>query len=121
MSNQPDNSEKLLMGAFARVDQKALGFALGVWAGTALFLATIILVLKDGYPVGPTLGLLSQYFPGYTVTWTGSLVGLLYGFVSGFSTGWLIAFLRNSCIFAFIHITKLKSEMHSLNDYIDNP
>src|SRR5689334_16109729 len=86
---------QLLLQAFARLDRRAFGAAVGVWFGAGTFGATIVLVLEGGSPVGPDLGLLSQYFIGYSVTWTGSLVGLLYGFVAGFCLGWFVAFLRN--------------------------
>jgi hypothetical protein len=33
--------------------------------------------------LGHTLGLLSALYPGYSVTYLGSVVGLVYGLVSG--------------------------------------
>ena len=56
----------------------------GLLGGATLCVATLWLVLKGGHPVGPHLGLLGQFFIGYTVTPLGSLVGLMYGFVTGF-------------------------------------
>jgi hypothetical protein len=112
-------SEALLRSAFARLDRLALGISLGAWSGFALFFATAVLVIKGGPPIGPTLGLLNQYFPGYTVTWTGSLLGLGYGFVSGFVIGWLVAFLRNLAISAYLHVIKLKSHFTSMSQFLD--
>jgi len=91
--------EEELARVFMRVDGGALGLATGVVGGVGLFVATLVLVLKGGTVIGPTLGLLSQYFPGYSVTALGSLVGLFYGFVSGFLAGWLFATLRNAIMF----------------------
>jgi hypothetical protein len=71
------------------------GTVLGILAGTALFLATLWLVLKDGPHPGPHLALLSQYFPGYSVSLAGSLVGFLYAFAAGFLTGALLGFVYN--------------------------
>ena len=45
--------------------------------------------------VGPTLGLLSNFFPGYSVTWSGSVVGLFYGALSGAVAGFVLAFIYN--------------------------
>jgi hypothetical protein len=92
-------AEKELTRVFLRVDRVALGFATGVLGGVGLFVATLALVLMGGPVVGPTLGLLGQYFPGYSVTPLGSAVGLLYGFTSGFLSGWLFAALRNAIMF----------------------
>ncbi len=91
--------EEELARVFMRVDRVALGLATGVVAGLGLFVATLALALKGGPEVGPTLELLGQYFPGYSVSALGSLTGLFYGFVSGFVLGWLFATLRNAIMF----------------------
>ena len=114
-------TNKLIVQSLARLDQTALGFALGTLLAVAVFLATNILVLKGGEVVGPNLVLLNQYFIGYTVTFAGSLIGLFYGFVSGFILGWLIAFLRNSIITLYLAVLKLRQSMLAVNDFIDNP
>ena len=98
--------EEALPRVFAKLDRAAFGFSLGTMAGILLALATLVLVLKGGETVGPNLQLLSQYFPGYSVTTQGSLLGLAYGFVSGFIGGWGFACLRNAAMFltmVFIH------------------
>ena len=77
--------EEELTRVFMRIDRVALGLAAGAVGGLGLFLATLVLVLRGGPVIGPTLGLLGQYFPGYSVTAWGSLVGLFYGYVSGFA------------------------------------
>ena len=99
-----------LEGAIARVfpklDRVAFGLSLGLVAGTLLLFATLVLVLKGGDVVGPNLRLLNQYFPGYSVTVTGSFFGLAYGLVSGFIGGWSFALVRNAALFitmALIH------------------
>ena len=88
--------EGALARVFLRLDRLAFGLSLGITSGLLLFLATIILVLKGGGAVGPNLQLLSQYFPGYSVTLSGSVLGLGYGFVSGFVAGGGFAFLRTA-------------------------
>jgi hypothetical protein len=115
------SSERLLLQTFARLDAKALGVAVGVWSGSTIFATTIFLLIKGGSPIGPTLGLLSQYFSLYTVTWGGSIVGFAYGLVFGFLIGWSIAFLRNLLVSVYLHLAKLKAYMSSANDFLDNP
>ena len=63
--------------------------------GSGLFLATAWLVVKGGPTVGPTLGLLSAYYPGYSVTWAGAFVGFVYGALTGAALGWCVATLYN--------------------------
>jgi hypothetical protein len=64
--------------------------------GVGLLVATLWLVIKGGENVGQNLNLLSNYFPGYSVTWSGSLIGLFYGGLSGAALGWTVARLYNA-------------------------
>jgi chromate transport protein ChrA len=48
--------------------------------------------------VGPTLGLLSNYFPGYSVTWVGAFVGFAYAAVVGALLGWALAMIYNRIV-----------------------
>ena len=52
-------------------------------------------MLRDGPGAGPHLSLLSQYFPGYSVTILGSLVGFFYAFVVGAAAGTLVSAIYN--------------------------
>jgi glycosyltransferase involved in cell wall biosynthesis len=89
------STRKILSEAFARLDAVALGASVGSLWGGGICAATVILLLKGGDHVGPNLALLGQFFPGYDVSWTGTLIGLLYGFVMGFLFGFSFAFSRN--------------------------
>jgi len=89
------SEEEAIERVVVRLNAVLTGMVLGFLAGMALFLATIWLVLKDGPNPGPHLALLSQYFPGYTVSLAGSLVGFLYAFAAGFLTGALLGFAYN--------------------------
>jgi cell shape-determining protein MreD len=116
-----DGADKLIIQSLAKLDALALGIAVGTLCGLVIFLATNVLIFKGGEEIGPNLALLSQYFVGYEVTETGSLIGLIYGFIFGFITGSLIAFLRNAVVGVYLHLLKLKSRISAVNDFIDNP
>jgi hypothetical protein len=104
---------------FPRLDRVALAGAVGATTGLSLFLATMALVLKGGVVVGPTLGLLGQYFPGYTVTPAGALVGLLYGVVVGGGVGWSFAFLRNATLLFYVALARRRVERGLLRRFLE--
>lgn len=79
--------DEVLKKAIAHLNATLLGTVLGLIMGFGLFLATMILVLKGGSAVGQHLSLLSQFFPGYSVTLLGSIIGFFYAFVIGFLIG----------------------------------
>ena len=87
--------EELLRKAVLRFNGWLVGLIFGLICGIGLFLATNILVLKEGKQVGPHLILLAQFFPGYRVTFMGSLVGFLYAAVVGFAIGWVLGAVYN--------------------------
>ena len=94
---QTKEEEKLFSGVL-RFNAKALGLVLGLLCGLALFVATNWLVIKGGDRVGPHLGLLSQYFIGYRVTFLGSFIGFFYGFAVGTLSGAFIGWLYNKIV-----------------------
>jgi hypothetical protein len=104
-------SDVALVRTFARLHAIALGISCGILTGSGIMAATVILLLKGGNQVGRNLVLLAQYFPGYSVTWTGSLVGAGYGLLVGFILGWLLASLRNFILAAYLHCIKLWSNL----------
>ncbi len=81
-----------------RINARAWGIAVGLLLGVGLFMATIVLVLRGGDPVGPHLSLLGIYFPGYRVTFLGSLIGFVYAFVLGYGIGRLIGAVYNRIV-----------------------
>lgn len=93
MSRDPDGAS--LRQSLIRLNRSVLALTLGFLGGSGLLLATLWLVIKGGPHVGAHLGLLSQFFYGYTVTFRGSLIGFLYGFVIGHVAGWIIATVYN--------------------------
>jgi hypothetical protein len=87
-----------LRRAVARLNERAWGITVGLLCGFGLFIATNILVLKGGPDVGPHLSLLSVYFPGYRVTFVGSVIGFVYMFVVGYAVGRLIGAVYNRMV-----------------------
>ncbi len=104
---------------FPRVDGVALGAATGVVAGALLCLATLVLVWKGGPVVGPTLGLLAQFLPGYSVTAAGSLIGLAYGALGGFVAGWGFAVIRNLTLFLSLSFLRRRAQRHLLKRFLE--
>ena len=117
-----DNTEEVLKEAvsraFPKLDRVALGLSLGTVSSILLFVVTLFLVLKGGDIVGPNLVLLGNYFPGYTVTASGSVLGLAYGFFTGFLGGWGFAFLRNAVVFLYIAIIHRRAEWALLRELL---
>ena len=92
-------SEEALVREVIRLSRNVLGLTLGILFAGGIFLATNILVLKDGPNVGAHLQLLNQFFPGYRVTLLGSLIGAAYSFAAGYISGWIIATVYNWVVF----------------------
>jgi hypothetical protein len=87
--------EAIVLTRMVRLNARVQGVVIGLMVGGGIFLATNWLVLKGGEVVGPHLALLGQFFIGYRVTFTGSLIGAAYGFVCGFIVGGLVATMYN--------------------------
>ena len=90
-----NREEEILERAVIRLNAKLLGTVFGLILGFGLFAATMILIVKGGKNTGAHLGLLSQFFPGYSVTFGGSIVGFLYAFVVGFAIGAVVGAVYN--------------------------
>ena len=87
--------ERLIEAAVARMRAGVMAIVFGMVGGLGLFVATAWLLVRGGPDVGRNLGLLRHYFPGYSVTWPGSLVGFLWGALVGGVTGWVLARIYN--------------------------
>ena len=93
-----DKERELVRQAFEQTSEQGWGLALGVVAALGLFVATVWLVIKGGPVVGPRLGLLSVYFPGYSVTWPGAFIGAAYMFFLGYGAGRVVATIYNRIV-----------------------
>lgn len=81
-----------------RMNEQGWGIAFGLLLGLTLFAATNFLVLKGGEVVGPHLSLLSNFLPGYRVTFVGSLIGFVYAFVLGYGFGRTVSVIYNRLV-----------------------
>jgi len=94
-SNLSQHEQQAVRRAFEQTSEQGWGLAVGSVSALGLFTATVWLVVKGGPVVGPHLGLLSVYLPGYSVTWTGAFVGAAYLFFLGYGVGRVIATIYN--------------------------
>lgn len=115
----PETAEKVIEAAFAKLDPLAMGVALGVVGSLALFLATAVLLLKGGPVVGPTLGLLDNFFLGYSVSWSGAFWGLAQAAFGGFALGFMFAWLRNWSLTAYAFLVQRSAEAKARGDLLD--
>src|SRR5438477_636119 len=86
--------------ACAPVHKRALGMAVGLVAGICVFVLTAFHIALQPIGEGLNVGLLAQYFYGFTVSWTGSAIGFGWAFLPGYSVtfpGSLIGF-----VYAFV-------------------
>ena len=84
--------------AIARIQTGVLTVVFAAISGLGLFLLTAWLLLMGGENVGLHLRLLGNYFPGYSVTWPGSVIGFFYGAFVGGIFGWSIGTIYNRVV-----------------------
>ena len=101
MNTGTTTTERELRRAVVKLNERAWGAAGALLSGLGLFLATNILVLKGGENVGAHLELLRYYFPGYRVTFLGSVIGFVYAFVLGYMIGRAVGWIYNRLVSGF--------------------
>jgi hypothetical protein len=100
-----DRTAAIVRTAFAKFDVRALALANGILFALLVFVATAALLLQGpttDQPVGSHLVLLAHYFPGYTVSWAGSVIGAAYAFVAGALFGGFVAVSWNLAHFVYL-------------------
>ena len=97
-TSNPQNQNLELERALLRLNARAWGIATGMLFGLLIFFATNFLVVRGGENAGQHLRLLRVFFPGYTVSFVGSLVGFVYAFVVGYALGRLIGLVYNRLV-----------------------
>jgi hypothetical protein len=119
--------------AFAPLDKRAFGLALGVWAGLGVFGVTAYHLLLDSFLrahvevlagasySGDLLWLLAQFFRGYDpTTWGGAAIGGLWGLWTGFILGWFAAFVRNLCVAAWLFGVRTREQLAANREFLDH-
>ena len=86
------------LNTLLKLNARAWGIAVGLLFGLGILLATVFLLIKGGPNVGPHLGLIGQYLPGYSVTWPGAFIGFVYLFVIGYAIGRIIGGVYNALV-----------------------
>jgi hypothetical protein len=105
--------------AFAPLNKRAFGIALGSAGAVVMALLTIAVLVADRAREFP-LGLLGQYFAGYTVSWPGVFIGAGYGFVVAFVAGWFFAFCRNAALAITAFAIRTRAELSETRDFLDH-
>ena len=111
--------DQVIDEAFAWLDPLALGTAIGIVCAAVLFLASSLLILKGGSTIGPTLSLMSNYLPGFSVTWPGAAIGALQVGIGGFLLGNIIARLRNWSVVTYANWVRRRTEAKENKDLLD--
>jgi hypothetical protein len=88
--------DELVLQAVLKISARILGLTSGLLCALVMLVATLWLVFNGGPQVGAHLGLLREFFYGYSVTVPGSIAGAMWGFVTGYLSGWFIACVYNT-------------------------
>ena len=124
MSNQSAETapEAPLAFAFAPIHKLALGVAAGIVFGLLMLAVTMVPVIAVGGEgdLAMDLGLMNNYFYGYSVTPAGALVGTFWGFVVGFVAGFFAAFVRNLAVTIAVFALRTKAELSQTTDFLDH-
>lgn len=118
-----ENTEERLIPAlelaFSPLHKAAFGTATGV-AGALLLAALTIVKLLSPRARDFPLGLISEYFAGFSVSWGGVLVGAVWGFTVAFVAGWFIAFCRNLALAIVAFSYRTRAEMTQTREFLDH-
>ena len=85
----------ILRRAVARMRSRIVAVSCAVISGSALMIATILHIARERAPSTLDIALLSNYLPGYSVSWFGALLGLFYGVALGAFFGGVFAWFYN--------------------------
>lgn len=105
--------------AFAPLHKAAFGTATGVAGALFMVTLTVMSILSPRAATFP-LGLLAQYFAGYSITWGGVIVGAVWGFTVAFVAGWFIAFCRNLALAIVAFSYRTRAELTETREFLDH-
>lgn len=104
---------------FLPMHKRAFGTATGFAAALILFLLTAVTIVGHFEDVAG-LGLLAQFFAGYSVTWTGAVVGAAWAGFTGFVMGWFLAFARNFFVAGMILYVRARTDLEQSRNLLDH-
>lgn len=105
--------------SFLPMHKRAFGTATGMVAALIIFVLTAISVGRSGDNLFG-LGLLGQYFTGYSVSWPGAFIGAAWAGFTGFVMGWFLAFCRNAFVAIMIVYVRTRAEFAQTRDFLDH-
>jgi hypothetical protein len=108
-----------LEAVFLPLHKRAFGMATGAAAAFIAFLITAISLLRPSSE-GPDLGLISEYFAGYSVSWPGAFIGAAWAAFTGFIMGWFLAFCRNLFLAVRLFVLRTRAELAQDRDFLDH-
>ncbi|MEX0741457.1 MAG: hypothetical protein WD079_01585, partial [Phycisphaeraceae bacterium] len=108
-----------LLLAFAPVHKFAFGVAVGMALALCIGVLTVLAMVLDPEGQGH-LGLLSQYFAGYSLSAAGAVIGAAWGFFVGFMAGWFMAFTRNFAVALWLFAVRTRAELRATRDFLDH-
>ena len=120
MTDRPAPAPAVPQIQFQRAHKSALGLAFGILVGGGLFLLTAAHVALGIEDEGLPLGLLYQYFHGYSVSWPGAFIGLAWGFPVGFIAGWMLGFVHNFTLSVWLLIIRTKRDLTQTSNFLDH-
>jgi hypothetical protein len=101
---------------FPRIHTVALGAAAALTSGAGMFLLTAFhVVFRPDVPID----LLGQYLIGYAPSWPGAFVGLAWGTVIGFGVGWVLGFVHNLTVDAWLLVVGTRTELSRSRRFLD--
>jgi hypothetical protein len=116
MADRDSPDVRAVRALFPRIHTLALGAAVALTAGAAMFLFTAYHVLAQP---DVRIGLLRWYLVGYSASWPGAFVGLAWGTVIGFFTGWVLGFVHNLTIDAWILVLRARADLSRSRNFLD--
>ncbi len=108
-----------LAAVFAHYDAVALGAAVGLVSGAVVFLATAVLLIRGGQPLGPTLSLLGHYLLGFEVSWSGAALGFMEAGLGGFLFGFTLARIMNLLVDVIADSVLKECQLQGVLDPLD--
>ena len=85
----------MLRRAVAKMRSRIVAVSCAVISGSALMVMTILHIAREHAPSTLDIALLSNYLPGYSVSWFGALLGSFYGALIGGVFGGVFAWFYN--------------------------